>query len=121
MMFQCLNPLYQVNHKLRDLKRIKISVNLWKSDLNHSLFTFNNYNRSWIFYLHGCGLVERGGGGGRYAISGFPTKRITRSCVALSVATASSCVTFSRLRSPDWKKQNRQFITNCLYLRQEDN
>lgn len=55
----------------------------------------------WLsLHLQGCGLVDSGGGGGRYTWSSFPTTNITRSWVALSVATASSCVTFSRFLSP---------------------
>lgn len=65
--------------------------------------------------LRGCGESELseaigGGGGGTIPVSGFATRRTTRSWVALSVATASSCVTFSRFLSPCWNQRNPLFI-----------
>lgn len=79
-------------------------------------------NGWWIMYarmglqgLRGCGESELseaigGGGGGTIPVSGFATRRTTRSWVALSVATASSCVTFSRFLSPCWNQRNPLFI-----------
>lgn len=46
-------------------------------------------------HIHGCGLLGTAMGGNILAIT-----KITRSWVAFNVATASSCVTFSRFFSP---------------------
>lgn len=59
--------------------------------------------------LRGCGEREMsaaigGGGGGMIPLSGLATKSTTRSWVAFRVATASSCVTFSRFLSPCWNQ-----------------
>lgn len=73
------------------------------------------YARMGLQGLRGCGESELseaigGGGGGTIPVSGFATRRTTRSWVALSVATASSCVTFSRFLSPCWNQRNPLFI-----------
>lgn len=82
-------------------------------------------NGWWIIYarmglqgLRGCGESELseaigGGGGGTIPVSGFATRRTTRSWVALSVATASSCVTFSRFLSPCWNQRNPLFTLSA--------
>lgn len=50
-----------------------------------------------------------GGGGGMIPLSVLETRSTTRSWVAFKVATASSCVTFSRFLSPCWNE--------CVLLR----
>ena len=56
-----------------------------------------------------CGGKDRSGEETESSLNrGFAMTRRTYSCVALSAATASSCVTFSRLVSFTWCKNEHQ-------------
>lgn len=67
--------------------------------------------------LRGCGESEwsEAGGGGGSTPSGLATSKTTLSWVAFKVATASSCVTFSKFLSPCKQINKSKIIITSLF------
>lgn len=88
------------------MKRANFSVP-WT---HYGVRVFLGKNPSFERLLRGWGETEWsevGGGGGKVP-SGLATNRTTRSWVAFSVATASSCVTFSKFLSPYFQRHKKE-------------